>query len=915
MSNPLISEALSSFLSTTPVNFAQDITSRYSLEMECQINVSPEDGEPVFEGTKRINNTWSCNSPDFGSYKFYHIRIPKQAMSEPYFDDRPIPYPLARHMECCGMTGWNWTRRKSIWVAFDIDSITGHAAGVGVTDEDLNEVRKRASEIPWLQVRRSTGGAGIHLYAYFDPDNLPETENHTVHSAVARCVLGLMEREAGFDFRGNMDVYGGNMWVWHRKITPDNQGLAIIKDFEDFVPKLPDNWRDNIEVVGGKRAKVQVRGVGAEEYDAFDKQASARVKVRVDETHKQIEERIETLGYSIIWIPDHHCWQTHVRAFQDLHEEFPGEYVGIFKTLSQGKDPGKPNCFAFPMVGGGMRVTKFGQGAKEHETWHQDGSDWTWTYFNRAPSLREAASIYGGVEDPDGKGWIFSDLKDVCSTVRALGDELPVEEAWMEQNGENKRNVLLRPNKQNQLVIEMDKLKDEKTPKGWIEKGKKCIKLIRGANTNPTQSEEETNLDDRVRAVVDTNNEFSQWVLLNEDGEWVSQPKDNIRSALKVWNPDNGEEILGKLVIQNWKLVNVPFQPEYLGNRRWNKHAPQLAVSPSETGTPHPHWDMVLDHCGQDLDEVLKTNNWCRENGIVTGADYLCYWLSFTIRDPYCKLPYLFFYGPQNSGKSILHEAASLLMTSGVQLADEALKNAGNFNGELAGAVLCVVEECNLSSANTLAYNRMKAWVTGEDILIHPKKQQPYMLRNTTHWIQCANDKGYVPIFPGDTRIVIMYVPMLDGQEIPKDTMLSKLKDEAPAFLRTLPDLKLPPPPGRMRLPVVMTDSKKEAERVTAGLLDEYLEKGCHHIPGAVTKFADFYDAMQEWMPQDQRYIWTYSRVGDEFRTRDFSPFVFGRGLNNVSCVGNLSLKPKHPNEDYGVEWVRVKQRLVRKGS
>lgn len=906
-------EAIESFLKTVPINFASDLTSRCNGDMECQVMVDPTEGEPVYDGYKLIRNTWSTVSEDLGSYQFHHIRIPKNSMSEPYYADPTLNFPLLRHTECVGMTGWNWKKKQSMWVAFDFDAITGHAVGVGVSSDTLDEVKEAASKIPWVQVRRSTGGAGIHLYVFFDPEEAPITENHNVHAALARTILGLMEREAGFDFRGNMDVLGGNMWVWHRKINEKNLGLSILKDYEDFCPTLPENWRDNLDVVNGKKTKITFRGVDDQEYDSFEAQASSRVKIELDSTHKQIEERIHELGYSIIWVPDHHCWQTHTKAFQDLMENYPDDYEGIFKTLSKGTQKESPNCFVFPIMHGGLRITKFGLGSLEHETWTQDGNSWTWTYFNRSPSLMEAAAIFGGIQDPDSQGWIFTNFDAVDKVCKSLGGDLPIDKSWLDIFGKVEgRKIILRPNKQQQLVLEVEKKKDDKIPNGWFEKGKKFIHLSRNSHTEPTNNdEEEINYDDRARALVDVNNEFSQWVCKNEEGQWIGQNKDNTRSALRIWAPDRVEEILGYLVIRNWTIVNVPFQPEYLGHRRWNRHAPQFAVIPGESNQNHPHWDLIMDHCGQDLDTILKDNQWCREAGIHTGADYLRYWLAFIFRTPYCKLPYLFFYGPQNGGKSIFHEAASLLTTSGVVYADEALKSRSNFNGELAGAVLCVVEETNLSASGSAPYDRIKAWITGEEILIHAKYQQPYQLKNTTHWCQMANDKAFCPIFPGDTRIVMMYVPMIDGIEIPKDTLLAKLKEEAPVFLRTLLDLKLPSPPGRLRLPVIATESKRLAEEAIHGLVDKFIEKECHQVEGCLIKFTEFYDAMRSWMAEDQRYIWTYNKVMDEFRNRNFFPF--GRSLNNITCIGNLSLEPRQEDFDYGPPWLRFRQRLVRK--
>lgn len=903
-----VSEALVAFLKQVPINFAKDLTSRFNVEMETQININPTHGDPVYKGTTRVKNTYQVVSEEYGTYQYFPIRIPRNAWSDPNYSDPPVPYPIHRHIEGMGMTGWNWKKRRSLWVGFDIDSITDHAIGIGISEEDMKLVREKACQIPWVKVRRSTGGNGIHLYAELDCDE--EIENHHVHSALGRAVLGMMSKEVGFDFRANTDCMGGNMWVWHRKISEHNRGLEIIKDNEDFCPPLPANWRDNEDVVRGKSSKVRVRGVG----DGFESKSSSRSKVPIDDIHKEIENRIEKLDYTIMWVPDYWCWQTHTKALQDLHDEYPGEYKGYFKTLSQGNDPGEPNCFIFPMPDGGMRVVRFQKGTREHESWTQGNDDWTSTYFNVSPSLREVASIYGGNEDPDGKGWVFTDFGDVVSTLGAFGEDLSIDQGWLEMFGQTEnRNIVLRPNKQDQLVIEMDKKKDEKAPKGWITKGRKYIKLFANTVATPIRDDDDSEIDTRVRALVDYNNEFSQWALINDQGVWVQHPKDNIRSALRIWANGDGEDLLGKLIIKNWKIVNVPFQPEYLGDRQWNKDAPQFAVQPSEPGLPHTHWDLVLNHCGQDLDDAVRQNQWCNQYGINSGADYLTYWIAFMMREPYKKLPYLFFYGPQNSGKSTLYEAISMLMTRGVVNATQALENPGGFNGELAGSVLCVIEEKDLTSKKSMVYNRLKDWTMSNMMLIHPKNKTPYMILNTTHWMQFGNTKNYVPIFPGDTRVVVCYVPYPDGPDIPRDTLRSFLAQEAPSFLRTLLDLKLPPPPGRTRLPILSTDSKRESEEDTENAIDNFIKNKCYFIPGACTKYSDFYDAIDEWMPNDQKFIWTRNKVLDELRVRQFGDIVLGRALNNVVCLGNLSLQKPLASKDYGSIWVRHRDKIVRK--
>ncbi len=306
-----------------------------------------------------------------------------------------------------------------------------------------------------------------------------------------------------------------------------------------------------------------------------------------------------------------------------------------------------------------------------------------------------------------------------------------------------------------------------------------------------------------------------------------------------------------------WELVNLPFQAEYPGNRRWNCGAAQYRFQPAELiddEVPHHrHWDKVLQHVGQDLTPALRKLTWAERANIKTGADYLLAWTACLLRDPFEPLPYLFLFGPENSGKSILHEAISLLITSGVVFADRALTSKNDFNGELANAVLCVVEEKNISLAGAAAHNRIKEWVTGRTISIRKMKTDSYSQPNTTHWIQCANRQDACPIFPGDTRITMAYVPDL-VHEIPKKILLGKLEEEAPDFMQTIMDVQLPPVAGRLRVPVVTTDHKQQAERLARNALEEFLAEHCHEVPGSKVLFAEFHEAFHKRLPSEQRH-------------------------------------------------------------
>ena len=86
--------------------------------------------------------------------------------------------------------------------------------------------RRPPGTIPWLEIRKSTGGGGLHVYALCCDEGIP-TANHTEHAALGRAILEKMAVIAGFNFSKKVDICGGNMWIWHRKIDPRERGLQV----------------------------------------------------------------------------------------------------------------------------------------------------------------------------------------------------------------------------------------------------------------------------------------------------------------------------------------------------------------------------------------------------------------------------------------------------------------------------------------------------------------------------------------------------------------------------------------------------------------------------------------------------------------------------------------------------------------
>jgi hypothetical protein len=813
-----------------PAHNAPELLDRWSIEMETQLNVLASKGAPV-EGKQ--------STFDDGDVRFWNIRVPKGANTpNPEFNDYPLKFPPVLYASALGCTGWNWKNKTSHWVGFDFDAITGHAAGVGVTQDELKRVQDAACGLPWVETRRSTGGQGIHLYVLID--GVP-TETHTEHAALARCILGLMSRETGFDFASRLDTCGSNMWIWHRKMCPENRGLELIKSHEVPIVEsdLPVNWHDHIEVVKRSRSKVSVAGI--EDESSFDKLAAAQQRVTLTDAHKNVIAMLRNRPYGCEWVSDHNCARIHTKALEDLTTE--GLVQGVFQTTSRGNDPNTPNAFMFPLSDGSWVVYRFSQGVAEAPTWRQDGEGWTTCYFNRKPDLRTAARACGGKLNSKKGGYNFDRAGDARETLKLLGSDCPLPPDLHDTP------AFIRIEKDGHISISLSRDKSYSGDMSeWIEdKSQWLYTTETTANEDPGSDIE---IDALARQVQLPNRQQVGWLIRCADGDWGWTNKDDVKSGLIRMGVKKGDLdfVLGEAIFNRWTLVHLPFQPTYPGSRQINFGAPQYVYTPSDTDEPkHPTWDLVMQHCFRDLDASLRANAWAQENNVVTGADYGRLWTACLLREPFQHLPYLFLFGEQNSGKSILHESISLLMTSGVVSADRALRSNNDFNGELANAVLAYIEETDLSSARVMAYNRLKAWVTSPMISIRKMRTDSYEQANCLHFIQCANKRDACPIFAGDTRITMMYVPA-PQKEIPKGILINQLKEEAPDFMKTLLEMPLPSVEGRLRIPVIETASKRRAESDALTELEEFIEEHCVAAQGSHVPYGEMYDRFMAWV-------------------------------------------------------------------
>ena len=314
---------------------------------------------------------------------------------------------------------------------------------------------------------------------------------------------------------------------------------------------------------------------------------------------------------------------------------------------------------------------------------------------------------------------------------------------------------------------------------------------------------------------------------------------------------DEAEGIMGAAVARGWRLVNLPFREEYPGGRQWNLDAAQFKYKPAELADDevphHPHWDMIFDHIGHELTPALRDLPWAsrsehQDRGRLPPALGR---LRLPRPLPAAALPLLLWPGGQR--EEHLLRVLQRLVTKGVVKAERSLTS--EFNGELSGAIICAVEEMDISKAPG-AHAKIKEYSTGRTILIRKMRHDCFDAAQRDPLGPDGQQRENCPVFPGDTRITVISVSdLLKEQKIAKPKLEPLLDQEAPHFLYTLMHLELPPMIDRLRLPVVTTASKQAAQEDNQTALEQFIAQRCEQTPEQThALFADFYDRFQQWL-------------------------------------------------------------------
>lgn len=869
-----IREGVKSFLSARKAE-SPFLIERWTEELETQYTVHPGSQE-----TEEGSSIWTD-----GSEEWCNHRWPSQANSNPRYKDRKLRFDPRAHLNRVGSTWWNWVTRKSVAVAFDIDMEDEHAPSTTtVTETELEGVVARLKQLPYVTLVRSTGGKGVHVYVFFDERDQPSADNHNEHTMVALQVLQKMKDDSDYDYAQHMDVKGVVFWFWSDTSPEGHPGFSLIQE-----ATKPIGARDlaGYEALKTPKRKKTVRGF---DENGNEVESDGEYKIYdLDETHKSILKELEGLDYSFIWNSEFNMAHTHTCALKELYAARQGSdnpLRGQFDTISRGTDKAKPNCYITPRPNGVFQVKRFGVGITEHDLWHNQGGA-TWCYFNQETSPEHTFKAYCASQKSESS--YMMEPEQLKTAMEALGHKFdhPLTGA-----------VEVKRRKDGTFIV----LSTEKLP-GWTQTktgSSMTLPIVSNPLLRATTTLEEA--DKTVRHLITPQLEAYGWCINTNKG-WIIHNESAISLKLRQQFGKEADYVREALIMNPWELTCEPFKDEYVGDRKWNKNAPQLAIEPATETGKHPHWDMIYNHIGQSLDTAVRATEWCQRWGLQSGADYLRCWMASLIRHPFEPLPYLFLYGPQDSGKSIFHESASILFTSGsVVSASGALTNSQGFNYEIANCVIGFIEEKDLSSVREGAYARMKEWVTGKTLTVTEKGKTPYTQPNILKMVQMANGPKACPMEDGDTRITALAIYALGSKKIPKGLMERKLREEAPYFLRTILTTHLPDSHDRLRVPMLASKDKEDLEAMNQKPWESFAAENLEKCNGNLVKFTDFYEKYMSFCVQNNKQPESNKALLQLMRNRS-DKYVIGYGPGKSNYIANFALKSSDEPAKPGVPY------------
>ena len=384
---------------------------------------------------------------------------------------------------------WNWVTKVLHTVGIDIDTDDTHANGLsgGAFGAALEAVHR----VPWWQVRRSSGGKGLHVFPKFSQPVSAATRAEA--SALAQAVLTLASREANFDFKAAKDCAGGNFWIY--KSDAGAGAYEVIKEATTALDPddLPPGWR---EAKHASKNKINY--------------APANTPLSAD--HLKIEKDLQALECSLIYRHDLGCYHIHTHALQKAHELHG--YRGYFESDSTGSDLGQPNGYMFPLPGGAFLVKRFGN-AKEHSSWYE-GANRQYALLNTEVPYSKAVEQFS--MNNTSKGYAFTHT-NLIAMLNAIGVRLEIPEVF-------RGRTLFVKKVKDDARITVEKQDNDLQPEEWTGTDKAWQRSFAIPPMPKAFAYADThNVSDLVRAVA-TDTESAQRPLQRARLEWSASMAD-----------------------------------------------------------------------------------------------------------------------------------------------------------------------------------------------------------------------------------------------------------------------------------------------------------------------------------------------------------------------------------------------------
>jgi hypothetical protein len=657
-------------------------------------------------------------------------------------DRHQLPLPL----EFCRV-GTNFQDESGQVHLLSLD-FDGSNHGDGHSPEQLERIINALKRVEWCHIYRSRSGQGYHVFIPLGRPIRTDVNDGAVAALGNRMVQILADEIGEPELDTYVDKAGSIMYLSAPEAAPN--GFQLIKSADTVYP--------------GDVQPLYRGGKFTADPAAFDNQ------------HGQLLEWLKVNAQCDVK-QDGPFLKVHTTDIARAHQAL--KLRGSFTTSSTGGQDRKPNAWMVPQENGQWLIGRFGK----HEPNWPTHNGHSYYILNPFLDLEDYIEVVGG------NVWTKEEAERFCAEI---GCTFP-------DPGTNPAGIVVARTKDG-ITFTIAVKPTQAIGAGWRKiSERKAQFFIR----RPSKA---SNPQETLRVCYNHGGKGTILYRRLHGNRWhqvaVDDAKMYLESYLGLDKLDIGRILTTDRPIE---MVNEPFADEWIGSYKWNHNAVQLAFEPAQEPGEYPHWQMILNHIGGGLDQAVSQDEWCRANGIKSGARYLMYWDARVIRAPKSRLPMLCLYSPQqNCGKSIQFSKFNLLVTgSGYALAENALTT--DFNLDLKNAIIADLDDVSISSQ---AAKKLLPFLTNDSIKIVGKGKDSIQVDNSTHWGHTANhvDSFWIPM--GDQRTVAIEVGELVA-EVPRETMDRCLLSEAPFYLRALFDLPMPEPASRLYLPVIDTPLKR----------------------------------------------------------------------------------------------------------